>query len=90
MRDAPKPTTDKAKGKLWPSLSTAIHVFRWGAIRHKAAQRRLKYCDCWCQVLRDCASVIAIFRASVVINSVWVRSFRCRLRRTTRLMQTQT
>ena len=40
--------------------------------------------------LPDCASVIAIFRASVVISSVWVRSFRCRLSRTMRLMQTQT
>jgi hypothetical protein len=41
-------------------------------------------------IFGDCASAIAIFRASVVINSVWVRSFKCRLSSTIRLMQTQT
>ena len=40
-------------------------------------------------VFGGCASVMAILRASVVINSVLVRSLRCRLSSTIRLMQTQ-
>src|SRR5262245_16157018 len=79
--------------RVWAAASRAQrracqHVEGWIA----AARSRLggpAEAELGAHVFGGCASAMAILRASVVINSIWVRSLRWRLSRTIRLMQTQ-